>query len=807
MKTSLPTLFLFLFLSASLYCSSQNIDELYTAYTANHPTEKLHIHTDKEIYFPGETIWFKAYLFWGGVPATSATSLYADLLDNNGKVIQHKSMPVLSGSADNFFTLPDTIAGTTFYIRACTARQIADSIPGFFKKLPVAGTAPLHEALSNTEAAILRFYPEGGNLVEGLYNYVAFKATIDNGLPFEISGVVKNNKGEVIDSLLTTNDGMGVLKFTPQPGETYSAEWKDNTGTFRRTPLPETKSSGTLLHTEQVDGELYYMITSTTAEDKLTLLATMNDEVVYTAVMNMQQNRVTQKINTKDFSTGVLQLTVFNSNNQPLADAGVFINNNEYKINASVTILQKGTGKREKNIIEVKVEDTAAADLSVSVYDAELETAPLTESIYSNLLLRNDAANYINNANQYLANSTPGAAVKANLLMQTMALRRYNWNAVVTQAANKSSYAYDNLLSIYGKLSQYKPKAKDTALVNLILIFTDSSKRWFNVPVKSDSSFMLSGLVFYDSATVMYKANSAADNNTSISFAKNYNGLATKLPEFKLPDEYKNVITPAGQSQAGYTQHFATDLKNKNPNFEKSSKLLSELVVKSNGKRSWKDDPIFKMDEKYAVMFAGINSNTFAFDVLHDEMAEAQMDIYNYLANKVPGAVVSTKNWPFKSIQLPSITGLAAPVIYINEFEADNDRLQTIDISSIAYVKVLHSLPGKQGFPPGLLIYLKKGGDEKEGWQKLPSKLSKTKIAGYSATKEFNSPDYSDAKAREANVDLRSTLYWQPYLLLDKTTPSSTIVFYNNDITKRLKVVIEGTDANGRMIHLEKIIE
>ena len=27
--------------------------------------------------------------------------------------------------------------------------------------------------------------------------------------------------------------------------------------------------------------------------------------------------------------------------------------------------------------------------------------------------------------------------------------------------------------------------------------------------------------------------------------------------------------------------------------------------------KAGKDDPIFKMDEKYAVMFAGINSNTF----------------------------------------------------------------------------------------------------------------------------------------------------------------------------------------------------
>ena len=806
MKVTLLTFF-------ALFCfffgHSQTIDELYNSYAANHPTEKLHIHTDKEIYFPGETVWFKAYLFWAGMPATSATSLYADLLDNNGKVIQHRSMPVLSGSTDNFFTLPDTLSGSSFFIRACTARQVADSVTGFLKKLQLAGTTAAQETPAIPEAAVLRFYPEGGNLVQGLYNYIAFKTTIADVIPFTMNGVIKSNKGEIIDSMSTTQDGMGILKFTPQPGETYTAEWKDNTGTYRRTPLPEAQATGILLHAEQAEGGLYYMIATTDEQRELTVLATMNDAVVYKAVVKMQQNRVTQKINTKDFSTGTLRLTVLSSNNQALAEREMFINNNDYKINASVNILQKGIGKREKNIIEIKVEDTTATDLSISVYDEELNKEQPEPAIYSNLLLRSNETDGIYKANRYFEPGKTGTLLNTDLLMQAKGFRKYNWNAVTVANGNKSfNNTFDNLLSIYGKLNQNKTKAKDTALVNLILIFSDSSKRWFNVPVKSDSTFMLSGLVFYDSATVMYKPNTVSGNNTSISFATNYNGLASKLPEFKLPGEYKTLIN--SNVQTGYAQHFATELKNKNPGFEQTGKVLKELVVKSNANRSWKDDPIFKMDEKYAVMFAGINSNTFAFDVLHDEMAEAQIDIYNYLVSKVPGASLDPlmNTWPHKVIRLPSIKGTAVqPVIYINEFKADNDRLQTIDIGSIAYIKVQRYIANEQGFPPALLIYLKKKGDEIEGWQKLPSKLSKTKIAGYSATKEFNSPDYSDAKTRETNVDLRSTLYWQPYILLDKTKPSSSIVFYNNDISKRLKIVVEGTDANGRMIHLEKIIE
>ena len=53
--------------------------------------------------------------------------------------------------------------------------------------------------------------------------------------------------------------------------------------------------------------------------------------------------------------------------------------------------------------------------------------------------------------------------------------------------------------------------------------------------LKATALLCWSGLVFYDSATVMYKPNTVSGNNTSISFATNYNGLASKLPEFKLP--------------------------------------------------------------------------------------------------------------------------------------------------------------------------------------------------------------------------------------------------------------------------------
>ena len=146
-------------------------------------------------------------------------------------------------------------------------------------------------------------------------------------------------------------------------------------------------------------------------------------------------------------------------------------------------------------------------------------------------------------------------------------------------------------------------------------------------------------------------------------------------------------------------------------------------------------------------------------------------------------------------------------ILYVNESEVDNDYLKTINLESIAYIKYIPKVAWKLGFPPAICVYLKKGDDWKEGIKNIPGNLSKTKIAGYSPIKEFYSPDYSMPGSKQANADLRTTLYWQPYILTDKINKKSTVSFYNNDITTKLKIVLEGINEEGKLVYIEKIIE
>jgi hypothetical protein len=42
---------------------------------------------------------------------------------------------------------------------------------------------------------------------------------------------------------------------------------------------------------------------------------------------------------------------------------------------------------------------------------------------------------------------------------------------------------------------------------------------------------------------------------------------------------------------------------------------------------------------------------------------------------------------------------------------------------------------------------------------------------------------------------------------MDKTNNKIKIEYYNNDVSKKLLLTIEGVNASGKLIHIEKIIE
>jgi len=136
---------------------------------------------------------------------------------------------------------------------------------------------------------------------------------------------------------------------------------------------------------------------------------------------------------------------------------------------------------------------------------------------------------------------------------------------------------------------------------------------------------------------------------------------------------------------------------------------------------------------------------------------------------------------------------------------SDVNTIQGIQMSEVAYIKVFRPpfmASGGSGASGAIAIYTKKPGEAKDALKANNNYIS---LQGYTPVKEFYNPNYSVMQT--AVPDTRSTIYWNPYVLTDKKNKSVKFEFYNNDISKKLRIILEGVNAAGQLTSVEKVIE
>ena len=116
----------------------KSFDSVLTKLDAEYPQEKVYVHFDKNFYSPGETIWFKAYLFAAHAPSLISKTIYAELMDEQGKVIQRKTAPVILSGAAAAFDLPVNTSSSIVFVRVYTRWMLNfDSSFLFLKAFPI----------------------------------------------------------------------------------------------------------------------------------------------------------------------------------------------------------------------------------------------------------------------------------------------------------------------------------------------------------------------------------------------------------------------------------------------------------------------------------------------------------------------------------------------------------------------------------------------------------------------------------------------------------------------------------------------
>ena len=650
----------------------------------------------------------------------------------------------------------------------------------------LTNTFSLKHAADKTD---VQFFPEGGDLINGVRSKVGFKAIKPNGLGADIKGTIVDNTGAKIADITSQHLGMGAFDIVPESGKTYKASITFSDGSQSTYNLPAARSEGIILSVDNSNPQnLNIKLSSNAAyfeksKGKTFYIVAQNGQTVcFAAQTVLNANIYSAAIPKTKFPSGVLKLSLF-SGGQVLSERVVLIQRNDL-LNITMKTPQSTYTIRDKVVMNVTVnkdQKPAEANMSVTVIDeTKVPFDDIAETtILTNLLLTSDLKGYIEKPNYYFTNVNEKTIADADVLMLTQGYSRVVYKDILANKYPQKKFLPESGITITGTLrnSTGLPLNKG----NLTLTIPGKSSK--STTSNPSGEFKFTNLVFPDSTEVTIDGKNNPASNLMIVID---NEIFQPLdPDMNAPGTITNIdstLTPY--------------LKNAKLRIE-NSRLLKEVTITAAApvvkKQTHADHP----------RLAGLSSIPDAV-VTSDRLAACPM-VLQCIQSVVPGLTYDNyKVYVTRSYQ----QGDTRPVeIFFNGLNVDFTYLQNVPSSEVESIEFFRSdgLSGinRMSNTLGVLVVNSKIVHKvKFKKEDLLALFKKNEVSvfprGYSESKMFYSPKYEVSKASELGGDLRTTVFWNPTVLTD-ATGNTSFQFYNADGKGSYRAIIEGIDSEGNI--------
>jgi hypothetical protein len=794
--------FCFFFILQGPFCATaQNIKNstlaMQTAKLKNfldqHSMEKVYLHFDKPYYAAGDTIYFKAYVIAGERNALSPLSgvLYADLVTPNNKIARAIKLQVIDGLAWGDITLPDSLPGGNYRIRAYTKLMQNYGSELFFDrvipvgaiiKMPVAkgGAKP---AKSNTIATTLpdmQFFPEGGEMVAGVASKIAFKAIVTGGGGINVSGTIFNNNNQPVAKFVSAHLGMGAVNITPVAGQTYYAEVVYGNGAKASVALPAANTDGVAIAVFDSTSKISVHINPSKGfyeqnKGQPLGLFIYSGGRLTTVSDVMDGTDMRFDIQKSGLHSGITQITLLSAKGEPLCERLVFINKKD-KQDLSLSTDKMVYQQREKVQVSFHVENTgfevAPAHFSVAVIDRSkvLVNEDKEENILTYLLLTSCLKGNIEEPGYYFNNTDDKKRAELDLVMLTHGYRRFTWKALANNDVPPPTAAPEKNLSIAGTAKSLWGKPIDNALITLI---PQAGGNLLSEKTDKSGAFNFSNLVFYDSTRFVINAvNAKGKNNTQLIYHL----------EPPAPVAAPNYFASADTSSAGIIQAYMQNSKNRHEQFLKyynKGIQLKEVKIQAVKKAGY-----------HTQSLAGAGN---ADQVIHMRDLKVGGQLSNVLNGRLRGGVVFNQGRAISSTEHAGLLVVLDGVMQ-GSYVDDINPLDVETVELLSPLTAKGAIYGMMG-AHGVLIITTKRGSGLQPEDMVSRGVLPLTLNGFYRAREFYAPRY-DYVNNHIRPDLRSTIYWLPEITTDKDG-NANFDFYNADGVGQYQIIIEGINNAG----------
>jgi hypothetical protein len=741
--------------------------------------EKIFVHTDRTSYVAGEIIWFKVYCTEAANNHLLEVSkvAYVEVLDKDQQPVLQGKIALAGGTGSGSFVIPLNMRSGNFILRSYT-NWMKNFDPEFYfhQNLTIINT--LKAETITTDKVIdtynAQFFPEGGNLVNGLKSKVAFQVTDNTGKGADFNGILVDQDNDTIVHFKPAKFGIGNFSFMPQKGRKYKAVVTTKGRTVTTQNLPAPLSSGFVLNIpDATPGNTLKINVSTTTGDRSGFLVIHQNQVVKTsALVRFENGNADFQVDKSSLGDGISYITLFDQNNHPVCER-LYFKRPQQQLIIDAGASQQQFASRKKVTISVLSKDEGAnaepSEMSVSVF--LLDSLQFRQqNIQTYLWMSSDLKGIVESPESYLDNTGVEAEAAVDNLMLTHGWRKFKWEDVL--ASKKPLYTF---------LPEYEGHLVGGKIIN----------KYTNLPGRNVPGFLSVPGPLFHLYTALSKSDGSIYFNTSNFFGSGLIvGQTNKLSSdsFRLDisnpfsEEYSSVKAPSFNPLQISPRHLlnkSIQMQVQNVyNGEKLNRLLAPQVDTFNfyGKPGFKymleDYTRFPtMEEVLREYVREVNvrkrrDNFILTTVTKDELGNAIIKEPVVLLDGVPQFDNGNKITHYDPLKVQKLEGVQeryflGPVSFdgVASFSTYNGDLEGFRLDTTSTVLDYDALQLKR---------------------------------------EFYSPAYLTSQDYSGRLpDFRSLLYWSPDIKTDNTGKKE-ITFYTSDLTGRYAVFLQGISKSGK---------
>ncbi len=778
----------------------------FRAYNEQRPTEKVYIHTDRDAYITGETIWLKGYVFNGDSHEADTISrvVYVDLVDPLARRVRLRlQLRATDSYAPGQLSLPDSLPSGTYQLRAYTnfMRNYPDAY--FFTKnltiLRPDETSLTTQSVRNQsekKQPDVQFLPEGGQLITGIESRVAFKSVSASGHSASIAGFIIDGKKDTITGFASTHLGMGFFPFKPEAAQSYTAFIQLPDGTLTSYPIPAVQAQGVVMQVDNLsnkDNVLVYIRhnkASVGPGTAFTFIAQTRGHIVQAAKIPTAKTSALIRLPRSGFLEGIAQLTLFDETNRPVCERLVFVDKQE---RIKVTLLPGKASYKNREQVDLTITTTdaegkpVAANLSLSAVDARL--APLADSndatIRSHLLLSSDLTGTVEQPDYYFKPIHTDRAIQLDLLMMTQGWRRFAWTDVLSGTIPPVTYPVEQGLSLTGRVVRPNQKeAGGKVKLTFMMVNKDSTRTFLAGETSENGNYAAYDLDFADTTTVLIQALKGNANRN----------LTIKLDQLLAPTV---TITQVPYNSLEFRRDEFDDFLKRTKEYQEIERqirrngevLLQSVTVKAK-----------KYQERDSRTIYGTPDASVKFD---QSNTAGRLTVLDVIQGRVAGVQVTGTGFGAR-VQIrgaASFSGPVEPLFVVDGMPMDLQGVMSISVQDVDRVDVLKgasaAIYGSRGSGGVISVLTKRGAPSYDFSKDITPGTLVAKLPGYGPVREFYAPRYTEKKPEHRRPDYRTTLFWAP-MIQTSTDGKATVSFFTSDAKTDLRIRAEGGTIDGK---------